>query len=158
MRRAGCTAMSPRILALVLALLHASFAVGAQPAQWHTLQLEGGLELRLQEIEPNRGAPSAYVQQGIETIEAQGRERVLLARPLGSLGGEPRILYSLLAHADRTPSPLVRICGQVLLGQRAFTWQAQAGSDRWQESVLEIVEALAQLPTRHAAQAGLLDP
>lgn len=158
MRNTGCTAKSTRIPALVLALLHASFAAGAQPAAWRTLQLEDGLELRLQEIEPDRSTPSEYVRQGIATIEAQGRERVLLARPMGSLGGEPRILYSLLAQADRAPSPLVRISGQVLIGQRAFTWQAQVGSDLWQQSVLEIVEALAQLPARHAAQPGLLDP
>lgn len=158
MRGTGCTAMSTRIPALVLALLHATFAASAQLPEWRTLQLEGGLELRLQEIEPNRATPSDHVRQGVETIGAQGRERVLLARPLGSLGGEPRVLYSLLARTDRTPSPQVRISGEVLIGQRAFAWQAEAGSDRWQEAVLQIVEALAQLPARHAAQPGLLDP
>lgn len=145
-----------KIRLTLAALLWVALATPAAAAQQRMLKLEDGLELSLQQIEYNRIVPHGYVDQGLATIAAIGREEVLLSRRFGTLGSTPGVHYSLIVNTLEAAPAEVSISGEVVIGEHALVYRARVERGDWQSSLLVVLEALAQLPTRHAAVAGLL--
>jgi hypothetical protein len=142
-------------LACALLLWLPLTGLSAEPARdLRTIMLEGDLTLRLRSITPHRTTPYLYLEQGLQTIEAIGKQQVLMSRRNGTLGGQPPVQYSLIAFTDKAASSCASIHGQVLIGSQAWEYQTITKRDNWQESIPLVIEALSQLAIRSTSQPG----
>jgi hypothetical protein len=83
----------------------------------HTIELDNGKNLSLEEIQNNRGLPHAYFGQGVDSIPLiHPHHRILVKRRNGQLG---QTSYSLIVFLELSTADEVDISGIAVAGSKA---------------------------------------
>lgn len=131
--------MSRRIWSVIAFVTLVPLALGAAP---RVDQRVDNCAPAFSEIQPNRGLPGAYVEQGLASMpDLYPRHELLVQRRSSTLGD---VVFSLLYKKDKALDP-VTIQGAAVRPSKAWTFRATCSSAEALGGLVTVLERVSAL-------------
>jgi len=116
------------------------------PGDVHTITLENGQQLNIEEIPYSRRLPTSYYDQALSSIPTLYRDAVFVVKRRIGYFGNATSPYSLICYRETPQDPSVTITGVLQSKQKAWRYEATIPDTVFTQSLILILEEVSKIP------------